>query len=100
MFRDGRVTDMSVKEAMRRSLEPAKNLERIALGKGVSIVEPFAGTSAFGNRVLVVGPPQAYYESLLPDFRCTPVSADTRTSLAAALLHTLKGPPATLNARC
>ena len=60
MFRDGRVTDMSVREAVRRSLESARDLERIASRRGIPIVEPFTGTSAFGTIVQVVGPTRQF----------------------------------------
>lgn len=71
MFRDGRVTDASVREALRRDLDEARALERIAQRKGISIVEPFAGVND-GIGLTVLGPSQAYYESLLPHFRSTP----------------------------
>ncbi len=75
MFTDGRVTDNSLSEKMRRSLENAAELERIAKRKGIPIVEPFAGVSDPSGKVVVVGPDKQYYESLLPDFRCTPEPA-------------------------
>lgn len=43
MFKDGRVTDYSVREALRKSLEEARTLERLAQSKGIPIVEPFTG---------------------------------------------------------
>ncbi len=85
MFTDGRVTDNSLSEKMRRSLENAAELQRIAKRKGIPIVEPFAGVADLSGKVLVVGPDKAYYESLLPDFRCTPQPA------AAGLAEMFRG---------
>jgi beta-lactamase superfamily II metal-dependent hydrolase len=74
MFRDGRVTDSSVREHLRRSLDSARSLESLALRKGITIVEPFEGLSLDGA-LTVLGPSESYYESLLPDFRGTPEAA-------------------------
>jgi beta-lactamase superfamily II metal-dependent hydrolase len=75
MFTDGRVTDNSLSEKMRRSLENAAELERIAKRKGIPIIEPFVGVTDPSGKVVVAGPDKAYYEGLLPDFRCTPEAA-------------------------
>lgn len=72
MFQNGRVTDTSVRETMRRSLEAARSLESVAIARRVPIVEPFTGVSDATGSLVVVGPTQEYYRSLLPDFRCTP----------------------------
>ena len=74
MFRDGRVTDNSVREHLRKSLDSARSLESLALSKGITMVEPFEGLSLDGV-FTVLGPSETYYESLLPDFRGTPESA-------------------------
>lgn len=89
MFTSGRVTDASVKETLRRSLESARDLETIAKRKGIPIVEPFTGVSAFGTALQVVGPTSTYYESLLPGFRCTPEAAPSAS--LAALRRFLEG---------
>jgi beta-lactamase superfamily II metal-dependent hydrolase len=81
MFRDGRVTDESVSVGLRRALDDARDLERIATPRGISIVEPFAGVGD-GAGLVVLGPTQPYYESLLPHFRSTP---EPRRTLAAIL---------------
>ena len=73
LFRDGRVSDRSVGEALRKSLDSARTLERIAGRRGIRIAEPFTGTAAWGAEVQVVGPTTDFYESLLSDFRCTPL---------------------------
>ena len=86
MFRDGRVSDMSVREAVRRSLESARDLERIASRRGIPIVEPFTGTSAFGTIVQVAGPTRQFYDSLLSDFRCTPAPTESILTALERLL--------------
>ncbi len=88
MFKDDRVTDASVRAALRESLDNARDLERIARRRGVQIVEPFAGMATGDESILVVGPDEKYYESLLPGFRGTPEAAD---GLAAALAELFKG---------
>ncbi len=72
MFKDGRVSDMSVAEAIRKSLDSVRELERIANRKKIPIIEPFTGTSKWGTILQVVGPTPDFYQSLLSDFRCTP----------------------------
>jgi beta-lactamase superfamily II metal-dependent hydrolase len=88
MFKDGRITDESVEDELLRSLNNACDLEKIANRRRIRIVEPFTGVSAFDGRVAVVGPSLKYYESLLPDFRCTP--AAKAPSLLEMLIRGLK----------
>ena len=75
-FVDGGVTDKSVSEAHRKSLDTARDLEKIAKEKGIAIIEPFVGTyKDFGfGRIDIAGPTEEYYESLLPAFAATPES--------------------------
>ena len=86
-FVDGRVTDRSVREALRKSLDTARELERIAENNGIPIVEPFAGTyKDFGfGRIDIAGPGKEYYESLLPGFAATPESKGTLATLLAGV---------------
>lgn len=72
MFKDGRVTDESVRVALRRSLEGARSLENLANSKKVPIEEPFTGLQAANGYITIIGPTIDYYESLLPNFRATP----------------------------
>jgi len=72
MFVNGRVTDQSVREALRKSLDGARSLERVATEKKIPIEEPFAGLKDDTETLVVLGPSQPFYESLLPDFRGTP----------------------------
>lgn len=72
MFKDGRVTDASVRKDLRKSLENARTLERVAQSRGIPIVEPFAGVQDSSGSLIVLGPTVEFYESLLPGFRGTP----------------------------
>jgi beta-lactamase superfamily II metal-dependent hydrolase len=71
-FQDGRVTDESVKNIVRASLDNAHALEKIAIEKNIRIVQPFWGVTGFNNTMRVIGPTQQYYKSLLPGYRGTP----------------------------
>lgn len=71
MFKDGRVTDNSVKEALKKSLDDAMDMEKIAKSKKIPITEPFTGVN-YVNTLFVIGPSKTYYENLLPGFRGTP----------------------------
>ena len=88
LFKDGRVTDTSVRESLRRSLDDALDLERLANRKKIPITEPFAGVNAsgFGATIEVLGPTIEYYESLLPHFRGTPEPAVAQDSVLRKLL--------------
>lgn len=90
MFNAGRVTDASVAEGIRRSLNDVRDLEKMAARKNIPITEPFAGLNV-GNangKLTVLGPTQEFYESLLPNFRCTPQpKALSSTSLFETILH-------------
>ena len=72
MFVDGRVTDQSVREALRKSLDEARTLERLAQAKNIPIEEPFTGLQDASKSLFVLGPSKAFYESLLPGFRGAP----------------------------
>jgi len=72
LFKDGRVTDSSVREKLRKSLEAARSLEELALSKEIDIIEPFTGLSTEGEFLTVLGPTQEFYEEQLPNFRGTP----------------------------
>ena len=83
-FADGRVTDSSLGERLRKSLDSASDLVAKAEKKGIHIVEPFAGTTLYDQRELcVLGPTRDYYESLIPEFDGMPATKNTiRSSLA------------------
>ena len=91
-FTDRRVTDRSVREALRKSLDTARELERIAENKGVPIVEPFVGTYKkfdFGG-IYIMGPTKEYYESLLLGFAATPEPKGTFAALLTGVAEPVK----------
>lgn len=61
-------------EYVRASLGQAENLAKIARQKGIPIKSPFAGDTAFEGVVQILGPSEAYYKALVPQFRSSPDS--------------------------
>lgn len=76
-FVDGRVTDKSIAERLRKSLQAAYDLHAIAATKGCEIKEPFAGLS-YDGCFTVVGPTVEYYEELIPQFDGMPAQQTVR----------------------
>ncbi len=70
LFRDGRFTTTGLSGSIRRALDCANELERVALLRGVRIVEPFQGTAL--GPFLVLSPSQEEYLRLIPHFNNTP----------------------------
>ncbi|MCG7870978.1 MAG: MBL fold metallo-hydrolase [Candidatus Thiodiazotropha lotti] len=73
-FQDGRITDNSISERLKETLNKAHALCELAESKGISIKEPFTGLSHDGDSIKVLGPSQDYYESLIPDFDGMPTA--------------------------
>jgi len=74
-FKDGRVTDNSIKEKLKDSLEFAWRLEELAKDRRVKVCEPFTSEKIdldFNSALQILGPAEDYYEKLLLDFRGTP----------------------------
>lgn len=76
-FANNRVTVTGVKKDLEESLVYASELEDIATKKGITIHEPFAGTTAFEGVLHFLGPTKEYYQSLLPHFKGAPDPATT-----------------------
>lgn len=72
LFKDPRVSADSVKVALRKSLDAARELETLARKKDIPIIEPFSDSVNNNNALYVLSPSTAFYESLLPYFRGTP----------------------------
>jgi beta-lactamase superfamily II metal-dependent hydrolase len=91
MFVHGRVTDQSVRETLRKSLDEACDLDQLAQAKKIPIEEPFRGLLDPSKSILVLGPSVPFYESLLPGFRCTPEpKAGILKGFLAAIEETVK----------
>lgn len=69
LFTDGRVTASGISDRLKRSLETACELEKIAERRGIPIEEPFSDTHGTTSPIHVLGPSLAYYSELLPNFR-------------------------------
>lgn len=70
LFRSGNFTTAGLTGAIRRALDCASELERIALRKGIPIREPFQGVT-FGP-LMVLSPTVERYLTLIPHFNNTP----------------------------
>ena len=89
-FSDGRVTDFSISERLRKSLDSASDLVATAETKGIHIVEPFADVTLYNqNELRVLGPTLDYYESLIPEFDGMPAAKDTIKNLLVRATETV-----------
>ena len=89
-FADGRVTDSSLGERLRKSLDSASDLVTKAEEQGIHIVEPFAGITLYNQGELcILGPTRDYYESLIPEFDGMPEAKSTIKSLLAEFRETV-----------
>jgi beta-lactamase superfamily II metal-dependent hydrolase len=80
-IQDGRVTDNSIRQHLRESLDTAYGLQKLAQRRKVPIVEPFAGVTNSTRELTVLGPTLTFYEGLLPQFRGVPVGRGQPTFL-------------------
>jgi len=72
LFKDGRVTDNSIRSSIKDALNAVYELEQIAQRKRIKVVEPFCGLTDDSEHLVVLSPTLDFYKKLLPDFRCTP----------------------------
>ena len=83
-------------ESARATLNNARELERIAIRRGIPIIEPFAGDPLVGNfndhrgRILVLGPSEEYYNSLL-ELEETEETASVTNYALSALSRLVEG---------
>ncbi len=73
-FHDGRITDDSIGERLKETLNKAYALEELAESEGIPVKEPFTGLFHVSGCVKVLGPTQDYYKSLIPEFDGTPAT--------------------------
>ncbi|MCE5964396.1 ComEC/Rec2 family competence protein [Enterobacter roggenkampii] len=78
-FADGRITDASIAKRMQENLQKAFDAVKIAQKKNIEIKEPFQGMTWDNATLVVVGPTQSYYETLIPDFARMPKKAEAET---------------------
>jgi beta-lactamase superfamily II metal-dependent hydrolase len=73
MFTNGKLTAKGLKERTEKSLTAIKDLEALASGKNIPIIEPFQGLSIHNDgTLLVLGPSEQYYTELLANFDIMP----------------------------
>ena len=89
LFKDGRITDNSLKERLKEGLNTAYELEQIAKKKEILIKEPFSGQSFDSGVIQVLGPSENFYKELLPHFRDMP--EPIAESLASKTFAAVKG---------
>ena len=83
-FVDGRVTDFSLGERLRASLDAASDLVTKAENKGIHVIEPFTGITLYKQQEFcVLGPTLDYYESLIPEFDGMPQTKGTIADMLA-----------------
>jgi beta-lactamase superfamily II metal-dependent hydrolase len=67
-FHDGRITDNSISEKLKKALNKAHELYTLAVSKGIKVKEPFTGLLDTKGNVKILGPSLEYYEDLIPEF--------------------------------
>lgn len=72
-----------MRDTLQKSLSAASDLEAAARAKGIPITEPFTGVAR--DRLVVVGPSQAFYEELLPQFTTYAGKATLAATVKAAI---------------
>lgn len=82
-FHDGRITDNSISERLKETLNKAHALCELAESKGIPVKEPFTGQTHVSGAIKVLGPTLDYYGSLIPDFDGMPTKA-TDSSMESA----------------
>lgn len=78
-FHDGRITDNSIGERLKDTLNKAHALCELAESKGIPVKEPFTGLTHVSGAIKVLGPTEDYYESLIPEFDGMPAKATDST---------------------
>lgn len=89
-FTDGRVTDNSIGERLKDSLETAYDLYKKASDKGIKIQEPFTGLVDDSQRISILGPSEEYYEELLIDFEGLPDKEEGKAVAESGFMEGLK----------
>ncbi len=72
LFDDDRTTPNSISERSRENLTAAHEVEKLALAKGIEIIEPFSGVATTSGTIRVLGPTQEYYREVLAQFDFMP----------------------------
>lgn len=89
LFNDGRVTDNSIGERLKESLEAAYQLVKLAEKKNIIIEEPFTGLSH--ENVRVIGPTNEYYKTLLTQLEGMPSVKNAEDSFIREIMAGAEG---------
>jgi len=91
-YAEGRVSSLAAKEKLRKSLDDAVALDKLARDKGIAVTEPFLGTSFGNGAITVIGPSVEFYTSLVPDYRCfeTALPASVLQKAASGIREAIK----------
>ena len=79
LFDDARTSPNSISERSRENLAAAHEVEKLALAKGIKIVEPFAGLATSDQTIRVLGPTKAFYQTQLTRFDFMPEVKESTT---------------------
>jgi beta-lactamase superfamily II metal-dependent hydrolase len=72
IFKDGKITNSSLKERLKDALNIVSELELMAEEKGIALKQPFVREMYDNGVIKVLGPTKDYYMELLPLFNSTP----------------------------
>ncbi len=84
-FKNKNITFSGLKERLEKSIQNANELEELATSKGITIIEPFQGTTGYSGKMHILGPSKEYYETQIPLFRSTPSPIETLSQLFAPI---------------
>jgi beta-lactamase superfamily II metal-dependent hydrolase len=84
---DKSITINAIRQKVIRNLSAARDIEKLALAKGIPIVEPFAGVTNKNHGLIVLGPTEDFYQDMLSGFKCVPgaLSSTVTTSFLESL---------------
>jgi len=85
LLEDGRTTITSIKEKTKENLAVAYEIEKLAIAKGITPVEPFVGL-ALNHGLSILGPTKEFYEAQLANFDFMP---ETKEPGAASLVKAI-----------
>jgi len=90
-FHDGRITDSSISDRLKETLNKAHELYELASARGVTVREPFTDLAGADDTVKVLGPSLEYYEDLIPEFDGMPETKHADSIFEAAINTVLAG---------
>jgi beta-lactamase superfamily II metal-dependent hydrolase len=80
LFDDDRITPNSIRERSKENLAAAHEIEKLAIAKGIKILEPFAGVGTKDGSIKVLGPSLEYYREVLSKFDYMPELIEAKSA--------------------